>query len=53
MLITFFNSHAITNRILIIVLEGTLDTNTQKQLKTLFLGFSKHFFQIFMWFSEL
>ena len=46
MFTTLFNSHAITNRILIIVLEGTLrHTITQKQL---FLGFLKQFFK-FLW----
>ena len=54
MLIILFNSHAITNRILIIVLEGTLkQKQTHKNtLKTTLFGFLKQIFQIFMGFSN-
>ena len=45
MFVTFFNSHAIKNQILIIMLEGTLrHKHTQKRL---IFGFLKTFFWIF------
>ena len=50
MLITLFNSHAITNRILIIVLEGTLrhEQTHKNNSKTTLFGFFNKILQIFM-----
>ena len=53
MFITLFNSHALTNQILIIVLEGTYDTKTtQNTLFRLFKTCFSNFYVIFEFLSQ-